>query len=81
MRNDGGDQWRLEARWVEAQVFVWKGSVEGDERSWELGEAIPGAYDDGDDGEIEVGEMGGEGRSEVGEEAELGNLLLDGDGE
>lgn len=64
---------------MEAQVFVWKGCVEGHGQRWELGEAISGAYDDGD--EIEVGEMGGEGRSVVGDEAELGNLRLDGDGE
>lgn len=83
--NREGKQWRLEARWVKAQVFVWKGFVEGNERNWELGEAISGACGSADDGEVEVEEMGGDGdgeRSEVREEeAELGNLRLDGDSE
>jgi len=74
-------KWRLEARWLEAQAFVWKAFVEGNERNWELGEAIAGAYESGDM-EVEVEEIAGDAdRSEVGEEAELGNLRLDGDSE
>jgi len=72
--------WRLEARWVEAQIFVWKGAIEGNEQSWELGEAVSGFYDGGDR-ELEIDSMGGREKSdsEVGGEAELGNLRLDGD--
>jgi len=78
-----GRRWRLEARWVEAQVFVWRGFVEGSERNWELGEAISGAYDEGGGLGIEVEDVGGGGeRGEVGEEeAELGKLRLDGESE
>ena len=72
--------WRLEARWVEAQVFVWKGAIEGNEQSWELGEAVSGSYDGGDR-ELEIDSMGGRETDEVGEGAELGNLRLDGDNE
>jgi hypothetical protein len=72
--------WRLEARWVEAQVFVWRGSTEGNEPSWELGEAISGSYDGGDR-EVKLDDMRGGKKSEVWEEAELGNLVLDGDSE
>ena len=81
--NREGRQWRLEARWVEAQVFVWRGFVEGSERNWELGEAISGAYDEGGGLGIEIEEMGDGGeRGEVGEEeAELGKLRLDGESE
>jgi hypothetical protein len=73
--------WRLEARWVEAQVFVWKGVVEGNEQNWELGEAVSGSYDSGDR-ELDIDSMGGREKSdsEVGEEAESGNLRLDGNG-
>jgi hypothetical protein len=75
--------WRLEARWLEAQVYVWKGDVvEGNERSWELGEAIKGSYDVGDrELKIEDMSLSGGKTGEVGEEAEMGNLLLDGDSE
>jgi len=73
--------WRLKARWVEAEVFVWKGAVEGTEQSWELGEAVSGSYDGGDR-ELDIDSMGGREKSdsEVGEEAESGNLRLDGNG-
>ena len=78
------EAWRLEARWVEAQVFVWRGA-RGEESSvvkWELGAAISGAYDSGD-GEIEVVE-GWDAGENVGEsegEWEVGDLRLDGQSE
>ena len=78
------EAWRLEARWVEAQVFVWRGA-RGEESSvvkWELGAAISGAYDSGD-GEIEVVE-GWDAGENVGEsegEWEVGDLRLDGKSE
>jgi hypothetical protein len=87
---EGGDDaadyerrnWRLEARWLEAQVYVWKGDIEGNEQSWELGEAIEGSYDGGDrELKIEDMSLNGGKNGEIGEEAELGNLLLDGDSE
>lgn len=77
--------WRLEARWVEAQVFVWR-AVKGEEScgvKWELGAAISGAYEGGD-GEIEVVEVWGGGEDAVGEsegEWEVGDLRLDGKSE
>jgi hypothetical protein len=75
-------KWRLEARWLEARVFVWRGAVEGNGQSWELGEAIAGLYDGGDRGEVEVKENVGVVKDEVGEEeVGLGDLRLDGDSE
>jgi hypothetical protein len=76
-----GRVWRLEARWVEAQVYVWKGDVvEGDERSWEWGAAMEGAYDGGDR-ELKIEDLSLGKKGEVGEEAGMGNFLLDGDSE
>jgi hypothetical protein len=72
--------WRLEAKWVEVQAFVWRGSTEGNEPSWELGEAISGSYDGGDR-EVKLDDMRGGKKSEVWQEAELGNLVLDWDSE
>jgi hypothetical protein len=78
------EKWRLEARWVEAQVFVSRaGKGEGGMWKWELGEAIAGAYEVGDGG-IEVVECWGameDGGSEDEGEWEVGDLTLDGKSE
>lgn len=88
-RTSVDEKWRLEARWVEAQVFVSRGgSAECGMVEWELGQAISGAYEVGDDGEMEVvkcwggvedvvsedeGEWGvGSGESDVGREERVG---------
>jgi len=82
--NGGGDyetrNWRLEARWIEAQVFMWRGAVDGNEQSWELGEAIQGSYDGGDR-EVKLEDMSVEVKDEVEEKVELGDLVLKGDSE
>jgi len=77
--------WRLEARLVEAQVFVWRegARVESGKVGWELGEAISGAYEV-DDGEMEVVDCWGGVNDGVGEdegEWEVGDLTLDGKSE
>lgn len=87
-RSSSNEMWRLESRWVEAQVFLWRGGKgESSGEGWELGEAIRGAYEDGD-GEMEVvecwdgveseSEAGEEGTPSVGGEWEVGDLRLDG---
>ncbi|KAM0700845.1 hypothetical protein Q7P35_012567 [Cladosporium inversicolor] len=87
-RKSANEQWRLEARWVEAQVFVWRVGMEegGATVEWELGEAISGAYE-GDGGEMGVVSCwGGKesvvvGSSEGEGEWEVGDLTLDGKSE
>ena len=84
-RTSVSEKWRLEARWVEAQVFISRGGKgEVGTLGWELGEAISGAYDVDDDGEIEVVDRwgGDEGvASEDEGEWEAGDLTLDGKSE
>lgn len=84
-RTSVNEKWRLEARWVEAQVFVSRrGKAESGMVEWELGEAISGAYEVDDDGEMEVVECWG-GVEDVGSEDEgeweVGDLTLDGKNE
>jgi hypothetical protein len=75
--------WRLDARWVEAQVFVWRGAKGESSGVWSLGEAIEGIYGSGP-GEIDVvenwGRVDGEldGRSSGEGVWEVGDLRLDG---
>jgi hypothetical protein len=75
------EKWRLEARWVEAQVFVWRGGRgESATVEWELGEAISGAYEV-DDGKMEVVDCWGavdHGVSEDEGDWETASLTLDG---
>jgi hypothetical protein len=77
-------KWRLEGRWVEAQVFVSRGAREQSGTvEWELGEAISGAYEV-DDGEIEVVDCWGKVDHCVSEdegEWETASLTLDGESE
>jgi hypothetical protein len=79
------EKWRLEARWAEAQVFVWRGAKgELGTMPWELGEAMLGAYESGDRG-MEVVECWGGIEDAVGDEDvgewEVGDLTLDGKSE
>jgi hypothetical protein len=82
-RSSANDVWRLEARWVEAQVFVWRGGRGEHSGTWNLGDAIEGVYGSGD-GEIDVVENLGRDDGEVEEgsssegEWELDDLLMDG---
>jgi hypothetical protein len=80
------EMWRLEARWVEAQVFVWRGSKgELGTVRWELGDAISGVYEGGHVemnvvdywGGVEDVGSGGEDEGEW----EVGDLTLDGKSE
>ena len=86
-RKSANEQWRLEARWVEAQVFVWRGGVEeesGMTGEWKLGEALSGAYEVDGEGEMEVVECWGGVEDVVSEdesEWEMGSLTLDGKSE
>ena len=79
------EKWGLEARWVEAQVFVSRGGIaESGMVEWELGKAISGAYEVDDDGEMEVVECWGgveDDSSEDEGEWEVGDLTLDGKNE
>jgi hypothetical protein len=83
-RKSNAEKWRLEGRWVEAQVFVSRGGRgEIGAVKWELGEAISGAYEV-DDGEIEVVDCWGKvdhGFSEDEGEWETASLTLDGESE
>lgn len=81
-RVDESERWRLEARSVVAQVFVWRGKVEGKGREWRLGEMIAGGYGTEDEG-IHVVQMGEGGESDqIGGDADAewvyGDLSLDG---
>lgn len=84
-RTSVGEKWRLEARWVEAQVFVSRGgTAESGMVEWELGEAISGAYEVDGEGEMEVVECWGGVEDVVSEdesEWEMGSLTLDGKSE
>lgn len=83
-RTSANEKWRLEARWVEAQVFVSRGgSGEVGTPEWELGQAISGAYDV-DDGNIEVVDCWDGVEDVISEdegEWEAGDLTLDGKSE
>ena len=83
-RSSKNEKWRLEARWVEAQVFVSRGGKgERGMVKWELGEAISGAYEVGD-GEMEVVDCWSAVEDVVsGDESEweTGDLTLDGKSE
>lgn len=76
------EKWRIEARWVEAQVFKWRGAVNETGEGWELGKMVAGTYGDGV-GEMKVvgdwGRVDGQEASEVeGLVMEARNLSLDG---
>ena len=92
-RKFSNEKWRLEARWVEAQVFVSRGGKgegesesEGGMMGWELGRAIEGVYEVDGGGEMEVVDSTAWGAVEEedggsGEESEweMGDLTLDGE--
>lgn len=71
----------MEARWVEAQVFKWRGVSDERRKGWELGEAVWGVYGSGI-GEMDVVTSEDWGRREVDESdegfVETRELELDG---